>query len=167
MEFEDFIKAYEGTIEAPIQKKIKSFRYLLSKNGDDSEPVLAWMKTNDGVWHRFYLDAWVPYWESLNKEEAKEYATIGCCKNISEFINEELEEYVDEDGNHWAAINMLRLYGLQDKIISNVQVKYGREENYMFAQLIIELQEGDEIIINDYGDHKNAELIINKEKVKI
>ena len=167
MEFEDFRKTYEGTIAAPIQKKIKSFRYLLSKNGDDSEPVMAWMKTDDGVWHRFYLDAWVPHWESFNKEEAKEYAQLGCCKNISELINEELEEYLDEEGNQWVAINVMRLFDLQDKIMSDVQVMYGSEENYMFARLMIQCQEGDEIIINDFGDHKNAELIINKEKVKI
>jgi hypothetical protein len=163
----DFKKAYEGIIVAPMHKRIRSFRYLFCRNEEGVEPVMAWLKTEDGVWHRFYLDAWVPYWMSLNKEAAIAYAKDGCCKNISELMNEELEAYQDEDGNEWISLNLLKTFELQNKTISNVQVSYGEQETYVFVKLLIQFKEGDEIVVNDFGDFKNAALFVNKDKVEV
>ena len=167
MTFEDFKTTYERDIEELVGKKINALRYLFSKTKSGEEPLLAWMKTNDNVWHRFHLDAWVPDWKSFNKEEALDYAKLGCCKNISELINEELEAYEDEEGNQWVSINAMRGYNLKDETISKARVQYDVDDGYAYAEICIKLKNGGVMLLKDFGGHKHAELIINNEKVVI
>jgi hypothetical protein len=165
MELEDFIASYSGKIEEPIGKKIVYFKYLFHKINDSYEPVLAWIKTDDGMWHRFFIDAWIPHWEALNPAQALQYAKDAHEDSVEELIKEEFEEYIDDYGGQWRAIDILESYNLYGKEVLNVFVEYKEIDGNISAQLSL-LIEGDvEIFINDFGDKIDAELIINNKKI--
>ena len=165
MELEDFIKSYAGKIAAPIGKKIVFFKYLFHEIDDTSEPVLAWMKTHDNVWHRFFIDTWIPHWKTLNQAEAIQCAKDTNEDSIEDHIKEELEEYIDDNGGKYKAIDMLKLYPLQGKEIKDASVEYLRKDDSVMAQLKLLIEEDIEILVNDFGDIIDAELIINNKKI--
>jgi len=164
MELEDFITSYSGKIEAPIGKKILYFKYLLHEINDIFEPVLAWMKTDDNVWHRFFLDACIPHWEALNSAQALQYAKDSGEDSIEEIIKEELTAYADDEGAKWKVIDVLELNNLLNKEIVNVSVTYLKKYDNVAAQLEL-LIEDNKIVINDFCDIIEAELIINDKKI--
>lgn len=165
MELEDFIASYSGKIEEPIGKKVVYFKYLLHEINDVSEPVLAWMKTDDNVWHRFFLDAWIPHWTTLNPTQALQYAKDAHETSIEDYIKEDLEEYIDNDGGQYKAIDILKLYSLHEKEIKDASVEYIQKDASVIAQLKLLIEGDTEILINDFGDIIDAELIINNKKV--
>lgn len=165
MELEDFIKSYAGKIEEPIGKKIVFLKYLFHEVNNSSEPVFAWMKTGDNVWHRFFMDVWIPYWEALNPAEALQYAKDADENSIEELIKEELEEYVDNEGGKWKVFDILELYSLQNKEVLNVEVTYKEIHDPTFAQLKLLIEDNNEILINDFCNITDTELIINNKKI--
>lgn len=165
MELEDFIETYSGKIEAPIGRKIVFFKYLFHEVNNSSEPVFAWMKTDDNVWHRFFLDAWIPHWKAINSAEAQEYAKGAHEDSIEAHIKEEFEEYIDDEGGQWKVVDILKLYDLREKEIKNVSVVYLKKNDNIIAQLKLLIEEDVEILINDFGDIIDAELIINNKKI--
>jgi len=165
MELEDFITSYAGKIEEPIGKKIVFFKYLVHEINDTYEPVLAWMKTDDDIWHRFFIDAWIPHWKAINPAEAVQYAKDAHEDSIEGFIKEELEEYIDDNDGQYKAIDILKLYSLHEKEIKDVSVEYIQKDDLIIAQLKLLIEDDIEILINDFCDIVDAELIINNKKI--
>ncbi|MGH1383600.1 hypothetical protein [Kordia sp.] len=165
MELEDFIASFSGKIEEPIGRKIVYFKYLFHEVNGVSEPVFAWMKTDDGIWHRFFMDVWIPYWEALNPEQALKYAKDAHEDSIEAHIKEEFKEYIDDEGGQWKVVDILELYNVHNKEILNVEVTYKKENDPTFAQLKLLIEEDVEILINDFCDITETELIINNNKI--
>lgn len=152
----------EGKFEAPIGHKIEYLNFLFCEREEGKEPVLAWMKTSDSTWHRFFIDAWMPNWFDTNIEDAKDYYDTD---KIEDHIREELEEYEDKDGNNWIRVNVLNIFDLINKKIVNAETFYTKENGFAKTQLIIEIEDDKSIILNDYGDVTKSELIINGTKL--
>ncbi|WP_397361951.1 hypothetical protein [Olleya sp. R77988] len=149
---------FEEKFNEPIGLKIEYFSFLFSIKENAKEPILAWMKTSDSIWHRFFIDAWMPHWNATNTEESKEYYET---EIIEDYIKEELEDYQSEDGDKWEEVNILEAFDLINKKIINAESKHIELNGFWCTQLNIEIENNNEIILNDYCDEKESELIIN------
>lgn len=112
-------------------------------------PLLSWIKTGNGVWHRFFIDAWVLHWTEFDEMERQEA------------IEEDFEDgSVRIDEHIWVVRNIMDEYNLADTKIADAQLVYVQEKQVMCAQLQIYLESNLVIYLNDYGDEIDARLII-------
>ena len=153
---------FEDKFDEPVGHRIKYLSFLYSEKKGIKEPIFAWMKTSNLVWHRFFIDAWLPHWHSTNIEESKEYYDT---KDIELYIDEEFEEYVDDNDISWKKVNVLEKFNFINKKIIKAESKYFELNEAWCTQLKIDIEDGNEIILNDFFDKKESELIINGTKI--
>ena len=162
---------FEDEFNRSVGHKIIYLTFLFAEYDNKREPCFAWMKTSDMVWHRFYIDAYYPEWESLDEEEAKTWLE-GLSENqtIEEFIEDELEEYEDKTleekvSYKWLREDILKRFDFSNKILLSADSKYIELDGLWCTQLKIEIEGENEVIWNEYGDKKEEELICNGIKI--
>lgn len=158
---------FEGEFNRSIGKKIEYLTFLFAEYDGKREPCFAWMKTSDSIWHRFFIDAWVPHWEDLNPDEAKVWIeNFSENQTIEEFVEEEMEEYESEhlDGQvryKWIRENLLMKFDLAEKKLLNAEGKYIELDGFWCTQLKIDIEDGNQVVWNEYADKKEEELFCN------
>lgn len=144
----DLTKIFSGKIEEPIGHSIEFLSVIMASNTNNIEPSIFWLKTSDGVWHRFFIDAWAPHWSFYNENEK------------TEIIKEELQDEVIENTRYYVK-DLMEEFGLKNKKIKCIEMFYDKRDELFFGNLKINIEDSNEINIYDYGDEINAELYIN------
>ena len=160
---------FENQFNRSVGYEITYLTFLFAEYDGKREPCFAWMKTSDNVWHRFFIDVWMPHWEDLDSGEAKEWlGGLIEYQNIEEYIEEDLEEY-EEDLNEvaykWSRVNSVKRFNLSNKKLLNAETKYFEVNGLWCTQLKIDIEGNNEIIWNEYADKKDEELICNGIKI--
>jgi len=133
-------------IKEIIGQKIEYLSILVEKN-KPMIPLISWMKTGDGMWHRFFMDAWELHWVSYNETEK------------TEIIEDDFEDgQININDKIWVVRNIMDEYNLSGEIILDAQLVYLKEESLICAQAQICIASGIVIYLNDYGDEINANL---------
>lgn len=143
---------FAGQIGSAIGLQIKYLKVLICEKGLLAEPLIFWLQTEDLKWHRFFLDAWVPHWMEYNVE------------NTRVLIEDDLEEGRFEGEIHKVK-DLMEIFDLENQKILNVEMSYLNIDNLLCGQLMLEIEGNQKIIINDFGNEKNAELIINGKQI--
>ncbi len=142
-------KIFTGKIEEPIGHTIKFLSVLMASSDTGIEPLIFWLETEDAVWHRFFVDAWVPHWNTFNEEEK------------TDTIEEDLENNVIE-GTKYFVKDLMKEFGLKNKKIEHVDMNYSKKDALFFGNLKIIIEGSKEINVYDYGDIITTELYVNK-----
>jgi len=140
-------------IEELIDQKIEYLSILVKDKEPHSEPLISWIKTSNGVWHRFLLDAWMLFWTEYSEEEKEEV------------FEEDFEDGTVEIGDEvWKVRNIMEEFDLKNKQILDAEVIYFKKGSQACCQLNIKLEAGLLLHFNDYGDEITAEFFIRKTK---
>ncbi|MEO1049315.1 MAG: hypothetical protein AAFX87_01725 [Bacteroidota bacterium] len=138
-------KDFAGPIEEANGRRIMYFRALCERSENAVEPILFWLQTDDLIWHRFFIDAWMLHWALF--EDNKE----------TQELREEDFEFMDND----IIRDLIKEYDLSDKKIVDAQMNY-RYVNALFCgQLKLSIEDGRTIILNDFNDVFKSNLIIS------
>jgi hypothetical protein len=116
-----------------------------------SYPLMGWLKTEDEVWHRFFIDAHMLHWVEYSEEEMKE-------------VREEDFEDEEFDGAYWIVRDLMLEFNLENNKIKDAQMVYFRKGSLMCGQLQIKVDGDTEILLNDYGDEADPELFVKSRK---
>ncbi|MGK0365909.1 MAG: hypothetical protein ACI85O_002979 [Saprospiraceae bacterium] len=140
-------------IEEVIGQKIEYLSILVKDEEPNSIPLISWMKTSNGVWHRFFIDVWVLHRTEFNEKEKEE------------LIEEDFEEGIIKiDNEIWKVRNLMDEFHLKDKKILDAELIYFKKDNLMCCQLNIKTESGITLHFNDYGDEIDAEILVSKTK---
>jgi len=138
-------------IEEVIGQKIEYLSTLVKNEEPYFEPLISWMKTSDGVWHRFFIDAWMLHWSEYNEKEKAEH------------LEEDFEEGIVEIGDDvWKVRNIMDEFHLKNKKILDAELTYFKKDNLTCCQLELKIETGITFYLKDYGDVIDAELEIMK-----
>lgn len=138
-------------IHEVIGQKIEYLSILVKDEEPYSIPLISWMKTANGVWHRFLIDAWMLHWTEYDEKEKEE------------LIEEDFENGIIEIGDEvWKVRNIMDEFHLKDKKILDAELTYFKKNNLTCCQLNIKIETGLTLIFNDYGDEIDAEFLVRK-----
>jgi hypothetical protein len=146
---DDLLNTFAGKIEEPIGHSIAFLSVLMSSTETGVEPCIFWLKTEDAVWHRFFIDAWVPHWAVFNEEEK------------TDLIEEDLQNEII-DGTTYYVKDLMKEFDLKNKKIVCVDMSYSNRNELFFGNLKIRIDGSKEINVYDYGDEIDTELYMNK-----
>ncbi|MEL6671597.1 MAG: hypothetical protein AAFR61_05375 [Bacteroidota bacterium] len=121
--------------------------FLVKDKPPFSYPLMGWLKAEDDKWHRFFIDAHLLHWREYEEEEMKE-------------VMEEDFEEGEFDGAFWVIRDLFREFNLGGKTIADAQRVYFEKGPWMCCQLQIKFEDGPTILLNDYGDEEDPELLI-------
>ena len=140
-------------IEAVIGQKIEYLSILVKDEKPYSEPLISWMKTSNGVWHRFLLDVWMLFWTEYDEKEKEE------------LIEEDFEEGIIEINDEvWKVRDIMEEFDLKDKEILDAELTYFKKDKLTCCQLELKIENEIILYLKDYGDEIDAEILIRKTK---
>ena len=143
---------FAGQIGSAIGLQIKYLKVLVCENELFLEPLIFWLQTEDLKWHRFFLDAWVPHWVEYSEADKKV------------LIEDDFEEG-RFGGKIQQVKDLMKMFDLENARILDVEMGYSETRNLLCGQLRLKIERGKEIIVNDFGDEKAAELIVGGKRI--
>ena len=140
-------------IEEVIGQKITYLSVLVKDEVPYSTPMISWLKTQNGIWHRFFIDAWMLHWSNFQEGEHIEHIEDDFENGIIKFNNDV-----------WIVRNIMKEFDLKNKLILDAELTYFEKGKFVCCQLCIKFEDETSLILNDYGDIINPELFILEDK---
>jgi len=134
---------FKGKVESPIGKMISLFKVFGENTKEGFIPIIFWINTSDSDCNRFFIDAWMLHWDVYNVNE------------MTELIKEDFEE----SSSH-KVIDLMEQYELKGKTILNIEMDYVKKPDSLTGKLILEIQDGFQMELLDFGDEKEQKLNI-------
>ena len=107
------------------------------------QPVIFWLSTGTTTWYRFFMDTWLLHWSSYDQSKGQELMK---------------EDFMEEE--NYKVKDLKKALNLGNKKILSVKMEQIEIDNLKCGQLQLSLEGNKEIVVRDFDDKRDEELII-------